>query len=277
MCYRRLFRSASTHALASLAVAAASLGPVAADPPAGDRETLYQNAPIRALLQGVYDGATTFKELARHGDFGLGTVNGLDGEMLAFDGHFYQVRSDGTAHPVPPDAKTPFAAVTFFKPDLTFSIADLKSLDELGKYLDQHLPSPNVFYAIRIDGTFSAVLTRSVPRQSPPYPPLNVVTRTQPTFPFKDVDGTLVGFRCPAYVDGVNVPGYHFHFLTADRRSGGHVLSLSVKQARVQIDITPHLALDLPSDPNFQHANLGAGTATSDLNQVEKAPPGTRQ
>jgi acetolactate decarboxylase len=265
-------------AVLRIALIAASLTlvrhPVAAGPPGDDHETLYQNAPIRALLQGVYDGETMLTDLRRHGDFGLGTLNGLDGEMLGFDGRFWQVRSDGSVCEVSPDAKTPFAAVTFFEPDLTFSVGELASLADLEKFLDARLPSLNVFYAVRIDGTFRAMLTRSVPRQTKPYPVLKEVTKTQPTFSFKDVEGTLVGFRCPAYADGVNVPGCHFHFLTSDRRAGGHVLALSVKQARVQIDVTPHLALDLPSDRDFSRADLGAGSA-SDLQQAEKAGPGT--
>jgi acetolactate decarboxylase len=115
-------------------------------------------------------------------------------------------------------------------------------------------------------------VTRSVPRQERPYRSLKEVTRTQPTFVFRGVKGTLVGFRCPEYIGVVSVPGYHFHFLTADRKSGGHVLRLNLlnlQSARVRVDVTPRLVLDLPGDPGFYGADLRAETG-SDLQEAEK-------
>jgi alpha-acetolactate decarboxylase len=58
---------------------------------------VYQFSTISALLEGVYDGDVTVAEILRHGDFGLGTFNHLDGEMVIFDGVCYRLRFDGTA------------------------------------------------------------------------------------------------------------------------------------------------------------------------------------
>jgi len=77
---------------------------------------LYQTSLISALIAGLYEGEMTYGEIRKHGDFGLGAFNDLDGEMVGFDGTFYQLRSDGSARPVAVDQKTRFAVVTFFQP-----------------------------------------------------------------------------------------------------------------------------------------------------------------
>jgi alpha-acetolactate decarboxylase len=81
-----------------------------------DHATLFQVSTTGALVQGVYKGAVTIGELKNHGDFGLGTFEGLDGEMVALDGKFYQVHSDGRITEPPDAAPVPFACVTNFHP-----------------------------------------------------------------------------------------------------------------------------------------------------------------
>ena len=92
---------------------------------------LYQVSTIEALTAGLYSPEGSFADLARHGDFGLGTFVDLDGEMVALDGAFYQVKSDGTVHVVPPTAKTPFAEVVFFKGAVDLGRVDGLDLDGL--------------------------------------------------------------------------------------------------------------------------------------------------
>ena len=215
------------------------------------RDVLYQTSTIDALLAGIYDGTVTFQELSAHGDFGLGTFSALDGEMIAVDGVFYQIRADGIARPVPDTMTTPFAAVTFFDRDLHASIQQALDFPSLTALLDSLLPSKNLFYAIRIEGEFAHVKTRSVPKQQKPYPKLVDVVAEQPTFDLRQVSGTMVGLRCPAYVEGINVPGYHFHFLDKARSRGGHVLDCRVQQAVIWVDITPDFQLSLPESGDF--------------------------
>jgi acetolactate decarboxylase len=133
---------------------------------------LFQTSTLQALMAGVYDGDLTFQELARQGDFGLGTFDALDGEMIALDGVFYQIRADGRVYPVAGAMKTPFAEVTFFKSARTHLIEMPVNYQQLLDYITRLLPSPNLPYAIRIDGFFPYVKTRSIPRQQKPYPPL---------------------------------------------------------------------------------------------------------
>lgn len=223
---------------------------------------LWQTSMMSALLEGVYEGDVTYAELAKHGDFGPGTFNDLDGEMIAIDGKFFQLRADGTAHVVDPMQKTPFAVMTFFTPEVTRRLERPLTRSELYALLDELASSQNLFYAIRIDGRFSRVVTRTVPRQAKPYRPLTEVVQTQPTFEFTNVAGTIAGFRSPDYMQGIAVAGYHLHFITGDRTGGGHVLDLTIEGATLAIDHSSGLHVELPEKGAFLLAGLSkAGTS----------------
>ncbi|MHB8069851.1 MAG: acetolactate decarboxylase [Desulfobaccales bacterium] len=237
--------------------------------PAHSGEVLYQYSTIDSLLAGVYDGQLTMGELKKQGNLGLGTFNALDGEMVVLDGRVYQVKADGKVTQVADNGKTPFAAVTAFMPKIFAPIKQAASLTELTKSLDQALPTKNIFYALKIEGRFSQVKARSVPRQVRPYPPLAKVVEKQAVFTFTDVEGTMVGFRCPPFAKGANVPGYHLHFLTKDRTQGGHVLDCTVENLTVQVDPTHKLTLVLPEDPDFYHLDLEKDKS-GELKKVEK-------
>ncbi len=210
-------------------------------------ETIYQVATIDALKKGVYDGPTVVGDLKKRGDFGLGTVNGLDGEVVALDGQFYQVTADGKVHVLPDTAETPFAVVTFFDAEKQESLNGAKNLQDLEKLLDKVLPGNAAFYAVRIEGTFSQMKVRSVPRQKKPYVPLAKALEEQTVFSLKDVKGTMVGFRYPQNMNEVNVPGYHFHFVSEDKQSGGHVLDCSAENLLLKWDGCSDLWLTIPT------------------------------
>jgi acetolactate decarboxylase len=156
---------------------------------------LFQTSTIDALLEGNYDGDVCFAELEDRGDLGLGTLDALDGEMVALDGAFYQVKADGRAYAVDKRAKTPFAVVTFFEPNLSRTLAAPTDFDNLCAHLDRLVGGEPQCCAVRLDGHFEYVKTRSVPRQRKPYPPLAEVVKHQPTFELRDVPGSIVGFR----------------------------------------------------------------------------------
>ena len=218
-------------------------------------QSLVQISTVNALMTGVYDGETTLHELAGRGDFGIGTFNALDGEMLLHNGKFYQIRSDGKIYKPDEQTMTPFATVIFFEPevsiDLTFS-----TYPELKSTLDSLLPSPNLFYAIKIDCKMDYIKTRSVPAQSKPYLPLVEITAIQPEFEAYNMSGTLVGFYCPSFVSGVNVPGYHLHFLSDDEEFGGHVLQFKMAGGVLNLDQIGDFRVILPEDGDFLNNNL---------------------
>jgi acetolactate decarboxylase len=236
---------------------------------AAPRGVLFQYSTIQALMAGVYDGDLTYGELKQHGDFGLGTCNALDGEMIALDGKFYQVKADGVAYPVPDALKTPFADVTFFKPEKTVTVRGPFNHRELEKYLEKLLPSPNLIYALRIDGVFTYVKARSVPRQRQPYPPLAAAVKDQSIFEFHNVRGVIVGFWAPRYLAGINVTGYHLHFITADRRAGGHLLDCRLENARVAMGRLGDFHLKLPKTAAFSERDLTTDRR-NEMGQVEK-------
>jgi acetolactate decarboxylase len=209
--------------------------------------TLFQTSTIEGLLEGKYDGDVNFAELEERGDFGLGTLNALDGEMIALEGNFYQVRADGRAYEIDKQTRTPFAVVTFFEPRLFRILATPLDYEAFGVYLDRLVSGETSCYAVCVDGWFDYVKTRSVPRQHKPYPPLAKVVQHQPTFELHNVQGSLVGFRFPSYAQGLNVAGYHFHFITADRSAGGHVLNFRLAHGELRIDREADLRLELPS------------------------------
>jgi len=234
-----------------------------------NNDVLFQTSTINALLEGIYDGEITYQELAQHGDFGIGTFNALDGEMIALDGEFHQIKADGVVYPVDSSMKTPFAVVTSFEPDRTVTLDKAVDYEQLEQYLDSLLPTKNIFYAIKITGEFEYIKTRSVPVQEKPYPKLVEVAKNQPTFEFSNVEGIMVGFRCPVYVEGINVPGYHMHFITRDRTSGGHLLECRMRDVKIEIDNTSAFYMVLPETGGFREVNL-SGDKQAELEKVEK-------
>jgi acetolactate decarboxylase len=238
--------------------------------PLSGGDTLVQISTIDAVLNGLYDGVTDFKTLRTYGDFGIGTFQALDGEMVAVDGKFYQVKADGKVYAVEDGMLTPFASMTYFSPDSSLPLTEGMNYTQLQAFLDKNLPTDNIFYAIEIKGTFSYIKTRSVPAQQKPYPPLVEVTAHQPVFEMTDAEGVIVGFRSPSYVAGVNVPGYHLHFLTTDKTAGGHILDFTVKNATAEIDNTSDFLMILPGENgDFYKLDLSQDKE-AELNKAEK-------
>jgi acetolactate decarboxylase len=96
-------------------------------------DVLYQVELIQSLVQGYYDGIITVGELKQHGDTGIGTFEGLNGEMIVLDGTVYQAVADGSIT-IPADEETvPSGSVTFFDTDKTLTligISDMAALQE---------------------------------------------------------------------------------------------------------------------------------------------------
>src|SRR4051812_2613996 len=87
-------------------------------------DEIYQTATMAALLDGIYDGDVPIRDLLRHGDFGLGTFNGLDGELLILAWVFPQLPSAGPAALAGPDARVPFAVITGFAPQRSIEVTE---------------------------------------------------------------------------------------------------------------------------------------------------------
>ena len=234
----------------------------------GGRE-LYQSSTMGALLDGVYDGDVTIAEILRHGDFGLGTFNHLDGEMVILDGICYHLRADGTATAAADTERTPFAAVTRFKTDNTLTFTSPTNRSDAIARIDSLIGSKNLMYAIRIRGRFSEMSTRTVMAQTPPYPPLIKATEGQAETHCTDVSGTLAGFRLPDYDQGISVAGYHLHFLDDNHHQGGHALDFHMTRGDAHICTLSELHLSLPRTPDFLAANLATAGSAEQIRQAE--------
>ncbi|WP_165220535.1 acetolactate decarboxylase [Aquisphaera insulae] len=238
--------------------------------PAPAPHRLTQVSVIDALMVGRYDGVMPIAELLRHGDFGLGTLDHLDGELIIVDGKAYQVRGDGVVEDVPAARSTPFASVTTFAPQGERDCPKADRLEELEARLDGAMPQKNHFVAVRIDGRFDSLTMRSVPRQEPPYRPLDEVAKGQSVWTRTDQQGTLIGLRSPAWAGGLNVPGYHWHFLSADRKTGGHILDVKVRDGRVRHDVCGEWSIVLDPSPDFDQADL-VKDRSKELHRVESS------
>lgn len=202
---------------------------------------------MEALLDGVYDGDVTVGELQGHGDIGVGTLAGLDGELVVVDGEFWNISVEGVARPADPSARVPFAAVTRFAETDRFHLSGPIPRASLESAFRDRLADPDASYALRIDGTFGPIVFRSVARQEPPYRPLTeVIATSERQFHADRLEGTMVGFYFPDEAGDMNQPGFHLHMVSADRTTGGHVYDFTLLDADVVIGPGHTVHVELP-------------------------------
>ncbi len=213
---------------------------------AEDREALFQIAPFNTFSEGNYDGNTTYAELSKHGNFGIGTLNGLNGEMIALNGVFYHIPSDGKVRQIGFDEEVPYATVTYFDADQTIQVTNALNYSELMTYITGFLPSQNAIYAIKVHGVFEYAKTRSPQLQQKPYVNLTEAIKSQSVFTLNNVNATAAGFWFPSSMNGVDYAGYHLHLITDNHDAGGHMLECIVKNAVIEIDQTNKYTLTLP-------------------------------
>ena len=219
-------------------------------PPDPRKGRIYLSTPVNALVEGIYEQNVPLTEILKHGDFGLGTFNELDGEMVLLDGQIYRIAADGNVSKVSEEARTPFACVAFYHPTSYEDSNGELTYPQFLSWLNTLMPSPNLFYAFRVEGEFSEVRTRSVPKQEA-YRPLVEATKGQTVFDYHDVSGTLVGFFTPSFVASLSVPGMHLHFLSTDRQQGGHLLECRIKQVRTEIQFLYAVEVSLPLNLDY--------------------------
>jgi acetolactate decarboxylase len=237
------------------------------DPERG--RAVYQTSTMGALLDGVYDGDLAIDELLRHGDFGVGSFNHLDGEMLVLGGVCYRLRADGSATIAGPAERTPFATVTWFHADYAIDVSAPADRAALSALVDQSLESDNLIFAVRITGLFSMVRTRTVMEQHRPYARLTEATSNQQETTFHDVTGTMAGYRMPDYEQGISVAGYHLHFIDSGHQHGGHALDYRLTNGTIEISARSELHLSLPRTREFLQADLSPADIDSQIHRTE--------
>lgn len=222
-----------------------------------DQEILYQVSTIDALMQGVFEGVQPVGEMKKNGDFGIGTFEALDGEMIVLDGVVYQVKADGGVYPVSDSDTTPFATVTYFNRDFSLTTGQSMNFSEFSKDMSIRLPSQNMIYAVQMHGTFPYMKVRAIPAQQKPYPPLSEAAKNQSVYTYTDSTGSVIGFYTPVFFKGLNVAGYHLHYLSDDRHTGGHILDFTIPaNTTADYDVTPAFAMPLPTSGAFTGVDL---------------------
>jgi acetolactate decarboxylase len=232
-----------------------------------NNDVLFQISTIDSLIAGSYDGAMPVCDLKEKGDLGLGTFDRLDGEMIVMDGEVYRAKADGQIYQVNDTTTTPFAAVTFFEADDTITIGSGTDYASLLSTIKEMVPGPNLIYALKIEGTFENISIRSVPAQTKPYRPLlDVVEEEEAVYNHENINGTMIGFLLPYYIENINMPGYHFHFIDANRTMGGHVLACNLTSGSVELDYTYDFTLSIP-ESSFSDASPGDKDALEAIEQ----------
>lgn len=229
---------------------------------------LYLSAPLNALVEGLFRQDVPLSEVKRHGDFGLGTFNGLDGEMVLLDGRVFQITGEGRVNEVPDEIQTPFACATFYRETSHEEIDGEMGWAAFQEFLGRLFPSPNIMYGLRIEGDFAQVKTRSVPRQEINRP-LAEAAKGQAIFDLKGVSGTVVGFFTPVYLSSLHVAGLHLHFLSSDLSCGGHLLECRPRRVKVSVQFLNRLEISLPLTFDFLTCDLSREIG-EDVRQAER-------
>ncbi|HQS46792.1 MAG: acetolactate decarboxylase [Rhizobiales bacterium 24-66-13] len=233
-----------------------------------DHGTLFQVSTSGALVEGLFKGVVSVGTLREHGDFGLGTFVDLDGEMIALDGAFFQMRGDGSIRRAEDSQQVPFAIVTHFAPQAPVTLAPFASIQELVAQLDALRHTDNVFFAVRLSGHFARVHNR-VACKAGAHETLVQATSHQAEFECRDVDGSMIGFWTPSYAKGLGVPGWHVHFISDDHRFGGHVLECAGEAITLALERIEDFRIAIPESADFLAADL-SGDTTQALDTAER-------
>ena len=207
-----------------------------------------------AFVNRVFDGSLTVTQLKSKGDIGLGSFDLLDGEMVMVDGVPYRITEDGVVSVGKPNDEIVYADATFFNKEQEFTTNENVNFDSLRKQINTYLPSPNNFYAFKITGEFDNIKVGGLHKQSPPFNTgLDVLIPARPVFTSQKIKGTMIGFFCPSFIGDINAAGFHFHFISEDKKLGGHVMELSAtKPLKIEMQKMINYEFKLPESSEFQ-------------------------
>ena len=244
-----------------------------------EREAIAQVALLQSLAQGYFGGTVTVRDLRGLGDVGIGTFEGLNGEMIMLDGTVYQALGDGRVVVADDSVIIPYATVTFFDDDTCVPLKDIADKAAFEAALNGKVAEygANSFYMVKMRAKFPSILFRSEYGSEKPYPPLAEALKGKQTeFTEKNIKGTLVGLYCPSYMGELNSVGWHFHFISKDKKKGGHILELSLKNATAYLDQTDRFNMILHDDKKFHELNL-AKDMKDDIRSAEQDTKGKLQ
>ena len=221
-------------------------------------KTLIQASTLNALMLGNFDKTVSVKDFLHHADTGIGTYTGLDGEAIFEDGVAYKATADGKVSVMQPEDGVAFGTVAKFDESVPeVELKNISDIETLKQALEPYVKEDqNIFYMIKAKGVFKTMHVRSCFACEKPYPTLSEVAQDQREFHFENTHGDVIAVWCPKYVNGINLPGWHFHYLSGDKTQGGYILGLSSDDLRVKIDKIERFDLTLPQNPEFAKRDL---------------------
>lgn len=228
----------------------------------------YQYSTISALMGKNFYGTISFKELLTKGDFGIGTFDSLDGELIVLDGKAYQMLNSGQVKTVTNDMTSPFTSLTWFKSNIEI-VCDNLTYEQLETKITQLLPSPNLFYAYKISGSFNQVMVRTVSKQIVPFPSLLVATKDQAVMTFNNISGDIAGFWTPKFASTIGAAGFHSHFISKDKTQGGHVFNVISNKVNVEISYLNNMELQLPTSNSYLQYEIMENDLQDAIQQAE--------
>ncbi|VAW58385.1 Alpha-acetolactate decarboxylase [hydrothermal vent metagenome] len=215
---------------------------------------------LHTVKKQQFTGNVELNRLLEAGDFGIGTFNDTNGELIAIGGEIYRTCHDGSAEKITDfSEKTPYSIMTKFFPDETHNISQHLNMDEAYSYFDSLITRPDHIHAVAINATFKKICTRAPKPQKPPYKDLQTLISEQKESHFENIEGTIVGFYTPDYLSALGVPGYHLHFIDNARQHGGHVKSFNLEQADFHIQLLDEISVINPGgDQHINHKSRKA-------------------
>lgn len=221
-------------------------------------KTLIQASTLNALMLGNFDKTVSVKDFLHHADTGIGTYTGLDGEAIFEDGVAYKATADGKVSVMQPEDGVAFGTVAKFDESVPeVELKNISDIETLKQALEPYVKDDqNIFYMIKAKGVFKTMHVRSCFASEKPYPTLSEVAQDQREFHFENTRGDVIAVWCPKYVNGINLPDWHFHYLSGDKTQGGHILGMSADSLRVKINKIERFDLTLPQNPEFAQRDL---------------------
>ena len=215
----------------------------------------YQVSTLQALALGFSKSVITVGELLQHGNLGLGTFEDVDGEMIVLDGKCYRAQNNGEVVPAENERDVPFASICCFQSHRTETFEKMDTIEQIKEWLTLRIEEEfglNSMYAVRINGEFSRVDARSESGTKAHHVTLkDALSITQEAFIFENIKGSLVCVYYPDYMDGINAAGWHMHFLSEDKRKGGHVFDISMTRGNASFCKITSLEIRIPDSPAF--------------------------
>lgn len=215
------------------------------------KKVLFQVSFTDAIMSGLQNGTADAADLVREGKYGLGTPVMPGGELIIVDGEVYVCNPCGKTTKVRGDTSVNFAVVADESESFSFELENTEGYENVRKKIERMITESagnlNHFCLAIMRGRFARVNIRTNEFH---------ISDGKYVFPqeysdHEELHATAVGFYCPEYTAGLNMPGWHFHIISDDRRTGGHVMDMSPGKVAVSITVLTEWKLRLPNNEEF--------------------------